>query len=619
MKRSIIFVFGFLAAILALSFSWNTASGKGDKLIRSEHRVPGRYIVVFDPKVNAHGTSEWDSVSTVYQIAGEYDVFVDKVYTSVIRGFAGEMTEKRAAELSRDPRVLFVEEDSYAFTSSVQSSSDWGLDRIDQRDLPLNGSFMYAHTGSGVNVYVIDTGIRPTHQDFGGRAVIAFDALNDGQNGLDCHGHGTHVAGTIGSSTYGVAKNVNLYGVRVLPCTGNGLVSNMISGINWVNANRIGPAVINMSINVSTVSNALNTAIANVVQNGIPFIASAGNNANDACLYSPGASPYAFTVGATASNDQRAPYSNFGACVDLFAPGNSITSLGHTNDTATRVMSGTSMATPMVAGAAALYLEANPDASPTVVYNRILLDSTADVISNIDTVSPNKLLYTWLGDTQPPTPASVTIIKEVQTLDGGTASNEAFTYSATNLGPAFFTLVDNDEEPADRFTNSGVFLFDAQNMISVEESPNAGWMLTSIDCVETPGDGMPHIVNTTVDLANRKADIIVEEGESVVCTFRSTQLAPTSAPASASGRVINEAGMGVRGVRLTIENAMTGETATTSTNSFGYFIFDGLATSNLYVISVNGSKRYFFTPESRTFILDDDILGMNFQAWPRSD
>ncbi|HMO81433.1 MAG TPA: S8 family serine peptidase [Pyrinomonadaceae bacterium] len=619
MKRSIAFCLSLFTLGYLLTVWSDTVSGNDGKLIRSSDPIPGRYIVVLDPKMIPDSISEWDTVSTVYQMAGEFQVSVDNVYTSVLRGFAGEMTEKSASELSRDPRILFVEEDSYTYPSGVQSASDWGLDRIDQRDLPLNGAFMYAHTGVGVHVYVIDSGIRPTHQDFGGRATIAFDALNDGQNGWDCTGHGTHVAGTIGSATYGVAKNANLYGVRVLPCSGPGLVSNMISGINWVNSNRISPAVINMSINVSTVSNALNTAIQNTVANGIPFIASAGNNANDACLYSPGASPSAFIVGATASNDQRAPYSNYGGCVDLFAPGNGITSLGHTSDTGTRVMSGTSMATPMVTGAAALYLETNPMANPQTVYNRILLDATPDVITNIDTVSPNKLLYTWLGDAQPPTPASVTIIKEVQTLDGGTASTSAFTYSATNLGPAFFTLVDNDEEPADRFTNSGVFLFDAQNTITVVEATNNGWMLTSIDCVETPGEGFPNVENTTIDLANRKADIIVEEGETVVCTFRSIQLAPTSAPASVSGRIATESGAGVRGIRLTIENAFTGEKFSSTTNSFGYYMFDGISTSHFYVISVNGSKRYFFTPESRTFTLDDNISGMDFQARYRND
>lgn len=617
MKRFIALSIALIAAIYVLTISPSTTSGKGEKLIRSENPVPGRYIVVLDQEATRDSISEWESVSTVYQMAGEYGASVDTVYTSALRGFAGEMSEKDAEMLSRDDRVLFVEEDSYAYPSNVQSS-DWGLDRIDQRELPLNGAFMYAHTGAGVHVYVIDSGIRPTHQDFDGRAVIAFDALNDGQNGWDCTGHGTHVAGTIGSTTYGVAKNVNLYGVRVLPCSGPGLVSNMISGVNWVTSNRINPAVINMSINVSTVSNALNTAIENSVASGITFIASAGNNANDACLYSPGAAQSAFTVGATASNDQRAPYSNYGACVDLFAPGNSITSLSHQNDTSTRVMSGTSMAAPMVAGAAALYLEANPAASPSTVYNRIKLDATAGTITNIDTVSPNKLLYTWLGDTQPPVPASVTIVKEVSTLGGGTASTEIFTYSSANLGQSFFSLVDNDLEPADRFTNSGVFLFDSQNMITVTESQKNGWLLSSIDCVETPGEGMPNTQNTTVNVANRTANIIVEQGETVVCTFRSTQLAPTSAPASITGRVTTSGGMGLRGARLTLLNVMTGEIQTATTNVFGYYIFSGQATSNLYIVSVNDNKRYLFSPNNRTFALDDNIDGMDFFAYERN-
>ncbi len=619
MNRLFILSLVFVAAILSLDFYSSTTSGKDIKLVMSENPVPGRYIVVLDEKAMSATTDRFQAEAAALAVADLYAANVDKVYTSALKGFSAEMSAEQARELSRDDRVLYVEEDSVAYVSSSPANSDWGLDRIDQRELPLNGAFMYAETGANVNVYVIDTGIRPTHQDFGGRASVAFDALIDGQNGIDCHGHGTHVAGTIGSTTYGVAKNTNLYGVRVLPCTGYGLVSNMISGVNWVKANRVNPAVINMSINVSAVSNSLDTAIGNTVNDGVTFVASAGNQGANACQYSPGPAPGAIIVGATGNNDARAAYSNYGACVDIFAPGSSITSLGISSDTATRVMSGTSMASPMVAGAAALYLEQNPTASPSTVANRIGLDATAGTITNIDTVSPNKLLYTWLGGAEPPTPASVTIVKEVTTEAAGTASTESFTYSAVNIGSSSFSLVDNDIEPADRFTNSGVFLFNAANAITVTEEAKLGWQLNSISCVETAGEGLPHTINTVVDVGSRSANIIVEEGETVVCTFRSQQLAPTSAPGSISGRLTLENGLALRGSSVRVTDMSTGQEWSSTTSSFGYYNFSDLPTGTLYMVSVDESKRHVFSPANQMVTLDGDLQGIDFFAIARSN
>lgn len=584
-----------------------------NKFLRSDDPAPGRYIVTFAPETSLRLSSEWETVSTVYQMAGEYGTSVDDVFTSAIRGFSAEMTEQQALALSQDDRVLFVEEDSYTYPTGVQSSSDWGLDRIDQRELPLNGAFMYSHTGAGVSVYVVDSGIRPTHEDFGGRASIAFDALTDGQNGMDCTGHGTHVAGTIGSSTYGVAKNANLYGVRVLPCSGPGLVSRMIAGINWVTSYHNSPAVMNISITVTNISQSLNNAIENAVNSGITVVTSAGNYGADACNYSPAATPSAIVVGAIGDNDVRMPYSNYGSCVDIFAPGNAIRSLSHQNDSGTRVMSGTSMAAPMVTGAAALFLEANPYAGPSTVANRLKLDATPGRITNIDTVSPNRLLYTWLGDTEPPVPGSVTIIKEVQALDGSTASTEAFTYTTSNLGVDNFSLIDNDEEPADRLVNSGIFLFNEQNAISVMEDQKHGWALTEIECTETSPNGLPHSNNTYASIRDRQANIIVEEGEAVTCIFRSQQLAPTSAPASVSGRVTNNMGYGVKNVRVRIEDMVTGQSRAVMTNAFGFYSFNELPTTHLYTVSAKAARRQPFVVSSYTFNLYDNITGMDFQ------
>ncbi|MBX3244652.1 MAG: S8 family serine peptidase [Acidobacteria bacterium] len=622
----------FLSAItFGLSYRTDTASAQErirtqrdafdskrtdkNKFLRSDDPAPGRYIVTFMPETSLRMSSEHETVSTVYQMAGEYGTSVEDVFTSAIRGFSAEMTEQQAMALSQDDRVLFVEEDSYTYPTGVQSSSDWGLDRIDQRDLPLNGAFMYSHTGAGVNVYVVDSGIRPTHEDFGGRATIAYDALSDGQNGMDCTGHGTHVAGTIGSSTYGVAKNASLYGVRVLPCSGPGLVSRMIAGINWITANHNSPAIINISITVTNVSQSLNNAIENAVNAGIPVVTSAGNYGADACNYSPGSASSAIVVGAIGDGDAKMPYSNYGSCVDIFAPGNAIRSLSHLNDTQTRVMSGTSMAAPMVTGAAALFLEANPGASPSTVANRIKLDATQGMVSNIDTLSPNKILYTWLGDTEPPVPGSVTIIKEVQTLDGSTSSSEVFTYNATNLGTDTFSLIGDDGEPDNRLVNPDIFLFDEQNAISVIEEQKPGWTLTDIVCSETSPEGMPHSYNSSTSVQDRRANIVIEEGESVTCIFRSQQLAPTSAPASVSGRVMSNAGYGVRNVRITITDMVTGQSRATMTNAFGYYSFDSLPTTHLYTVYAKDSRRSQFVVSSHTFNLYDNMTGLDFYMY----
>jgi hypothetical protein len=397
-----------------------------------------------------------------------------------------------------------------------------------------------------------------------------------------------------------------------LDCTGYGVVSNILAGINWITANRINPAVANMSLTLNGVSSSMNIAIENAVSSGVTFVVAAGNSNRDACLSSPASATNAITVGATSNFDSKAGYSNFGSCVDVFAPGNYITSLSHVSDTDTRVMSGTSMASPMVAGAAALYLQSHPVASPATVTSRITSDSTKGLLTELDGLSPNMLLYSWLGEAAPPTPAAVTIVKQVQTLNGGTSSSTSFQYSATNLASSNFTLVDNDSQPADRYVDIGVTQFSAQNTITVTESQVAGWQTTSINCVETGTNGLTSIQNTTADLTSRSANIIVEEGESVTCTFLSQEISPTSAPASISGRVTTDTGRAIKGASVYLYDSMEGRTRTSLTNSFGYYSFQDVPIGQFYTMGVNRTKQYVFSGSTRSFTLNADLTDVNF-------
>jgi aqualysin 1 len=615
MKKFVVLSVAIAIAIFAAASKPSSTSARSSKLIHSENPIPGRYIVVLDGSSDIPWQPNWQVEAQAYELAGSYGGNVGKVFYNAIKGFSVELTPEAAELLANDKRVLYVEEDAEVFPSvSAQSAADWGIDRIDQRNLPLNSSYVYGNNGAGINVYIIDSGILPTHVDFGGRAAVAHDVLNDGMNGIDCTGHGTHVAGIVGSSTYGVAKAANLYGVRMLPCSGSGLVSNLIAAVDWVTANRINPAIANVSINASSNSPSMNLAINNSITSGVTFAVSAGNNNFDACQISPSNIPAALTVGATTASDNRAGYSNFGPCIDIWAPGHGITSLGHSSDTAIRTMSGTSMASPMVAGVAALYLQANPTASPAAVANAIK-NSGSPVVTNIDGTSTNHLVYSWLGS-NPPAAGRVTIIKQVRTRTDGTSTEVGFPFAAANLASSSFELLGTGEPPVDRFIDNSVYSFGASGMVTVTQNRVNGWATTAITCVEQSGDGLPNEQNTTVDLASRKANIIVEEGELVTCTFRSEELSPTSAPVSIGGRVIDDHGDGIRQILVSIINIDTGESHTTMTNNFGFYRFQNMPSANFYVVSAEGWKRYWFWPENRAFTADDDLTNVDFIGTP---
>jgi subtilisin family serine protease len=363
---------------------------------------------------------------------------VTHTYTAALRGFAVRMTEARAKRLAADPRVAMVAQDGVVTADATQSPATWGLDRIDQRALPLSNSYTFDTTASNVHAYVIDTGIRATHTDFGGRASIGTDTVGDGRNGVDCNGHGTHVAGTVGGSTWGVAKGVQIVAVRVLNCAGSGTNAGVIAGVDWVTANSIKPAVANMSLG-GGISTALDTAVRNSIASGVTYALAAGNSNANACNSSPSRVTEAVVVGASTRTDARASFSNTGTCLDLFAPGQDITSAWIASDTATNTISGTSMASPHTAGAAALVLAANPTASPATVQSTLIANATPNVITGAGTGSPNRLLFTAPGGgtTPPPTGRTFTNAADVAIPDAGAAVTSPITVSGvTGNAPA---------------------------------------------------------------------------------------------------------------------------------------------------------------------------------------
>lgn len=321
------------------------------------------------------------------------DARVARTFNNVFKGLSATLNSKQLEALKKNPRVELIEEDIQVKTTATQSNATWGLDRIDQRALPLDGTFSYASFGSTVRAYVIDTGIRSSHQEFVGRIQSGYSAISDGRGTDDCNGHGTHVAGTVAGTTFGVSKSATLIPVRVLGCDGNGTLSGVIAGLDWIAANHPSgaPAVANMSLG-SGASSILDSAVNNLINRGITVVVAAGNSADSACNYSPARVPAAITVAASTINDQLAWYSNHGSCVDLIAPGSSITSAWISSDAATAVLNGTSMASPHVAGSI-VALFASGYLSPSNIDLRIKSLATVGVITSLPSGTPNSLLF----------------------------------------------------------------------------------------------------------------------------------------------------------------------------------------------------------------------------------
>ncbi len=379
-----------------------TAAPQGQVLgTANPNAIADSYIVVFKQNTT-NGAS-----TLTGQLAAKHDVKVEHTYQHALQGFAGTMSLTAAKRLAAEPQVAYVEQNGTVGLLDTQPNPpSWGLDRIDQRDLPLNASYTYPSTAANVRVYIIDTGIRLTHTTFGGRAVWGTNTTGDG-NDSDCNGHGTHVAGTVGGAQYGVAKGVALTAVKVLNCAGSGSFAGVAAGVDWVTGNHAAgaPAVANMSLGGPGTNATVETAVRNSIADGVVYSLASGNSNSDACNFTPARVAEAITVNASTRTDARASFSNFGTCTDIFAPGAEIVSSYNTSDTAVATLSGTSMAAPHVAGGAALILAANPSFTPAQVANTMFANATLNKITDPGAGSPNRLLFVGAG-----TPPPVTVL-----------------------------------------------------------------------------------------------------------------------------------------------------------------------------------------------------------------
>ena len=466
--------------------------------------VPGSYVVILKPTTTVQSQG---AEPTARNLAGQYGGQVKQVYNRSVQGFAVTMSETRAKQLAANPAVQYVQRNGVYRVSGVQPNPlSPGLDRIDQRKLPLDRSYTYPSTAATVHAYIIDTGIRIDHTTFGGRATIGKDVVGDGRAPLgDCHGHGTHVAGTVGGAEYGVAKGVALVGVRVLDCNGSGTSAGVIAGIEWVTANAIKPAVANMSLGGGG-DTALDNAVKASIKVGITYAVAAGNSNADACGTSPARVSEAITVGATDQADNRAYFSNLGSCLDIFAPGVNIVSAGLASPTATATMNGTSMASPHVAGAAALVLAAHPSWSPQQVRDAIVDNATTGVVAGAGAGSANRLLFvgTATAPMPPPVTCSASSATDVKIPDAGAKVTSAVTISGCSRAASATSKVEVHVVHPYR-GDIGIDLVSPDGVIYKVRSPNIREPGANLSLVQVVDVSAANVVNGTWTLQVRDA------------------------------------------------------------------------------------------------------------------
>jgi subtilisin family serine protease len=450
------------ASALVLTANSGAAADEGTILgAGNPTAIKDSYIVVFDDESAA---KRGGARAMAADLAGKHGASIEYTYQHALRGFAGKLSERAAKRLAAEPGVAYVEQNATVAVADTQPSPpSWGLDRIDQRDLPLDASYTYPNSGAGVTAYVIDTGIRTTHTTFGGRASWGTNTTGDGNN-TDCNGHGTHVAGTIGGSQYGVAKAVTLIAVKVLDCNGSGSFAGVAAGIDWVTSHHTsGPAVANMSLGAQGSDAATENAVRNSIADGVVYGIASGNSNSDACNFTPARVAEAITVNASTNTDARASFSNYGTCTDIFAPGQDITSSWNTSDSATNTISGTSMATPHVVGGAALILGATPAATPAQVATTMINNATTGKITSPGTGSPNRLLFVNTGGGTPGSPVvsnpgnqTGTVGTPVSVTVSATGGTPPYTWSATGL-PAGVTINSGTGQMSGTPTTAGTY------------------------------------------------------------------------------------------------------------------------------------------------------------------